>query len=49
MTNYYVSVTFPDVPEEQLKDLVFKIMNIRYEYSFTVFKDEPENSDKGEK
>lgn len=49
MTNHYVSVTFPDVPEEQLKDLVFKIMTIRSEYSFTVFKDEPENSDKGEK
>lgn len=42
MTKYYVSISFSDVSEDEMNELVKNLIILRPECSLTIFKDVPE-------
>jgi hypothetical protein len=42
MKSYYVSISFSDVPGNQVDELLNKVQKLRTEYSLTVFEEEDE-------
>jgi len=47
MTKYYVSISFSDISEDEMNELVKKLIILRPEYSLTIFKDVPEEETNG--
>lgn len=47
MTKYYVSISFADISEDEMNELVKKLIILRPEYSLTIFKDVPEEETNG--
>ena len=47
MTKNYVSISFSDISEDEMNELVKKLIILRPEYSLTIFKDVPEEETNG--